>query len=622
MTKDASPGSIPASRWVFALPVILTVVLSSFAFLTPARQHSGLIWTFCGVSAALLIWLLLLRRQANASGRTLSIAFVPIKAHYIQATLHLTIFAYWGFYWRPVYEHAHLIVAQIIFLYLFDMLLCWSRRDQWRLGFGPLPIILSTNLFLLFKEDWFVFQFAMVATGALGKEFIKWNREGRRTHIFNPSGLSLSLFSIALILTGTTENTWGIEIATTLNAPPHIYLWIFAVGLIVQYFFSVTLMTLSAAAALWIFNLIYTQATGVYFFIDSNIPIAVFLGLHLLVTDPSTSPRTNLGRVIFGGLYALAVIALYALLELGGAPQFYDKLLCVPLLNLSVIFIDRIARRGLLGRLTQWFDSKSVRTLNLFHMALWIAVFAVMLRTGFVHAPHPGSDLEFWEKACADGKRHACAKYLRTLDYQASVGSADACNRLGIVYVEGKIVDQSGATAAEYFNRGCELGGMGGCCNLVNLYVQFNVGDSEQVHQALNRLERAVTDEDLEGRNSFFVALAYDHGRGKPRDKHKALAYYQKSSAAGWLDGSIRLASMLMGGEGVPPDLPKAAQALEKAAAAGDPGSAFNLSGLLYRGDGIPADKERAMIYLRQAAQAGLPAAQAKLRELEQLGEP
>ena len=51
---------------------------------------------------------------------------------------------------------------------------------------------------------------------------------------------------------------------------------------------------------------------GTYLFIDSYIPIAVFLGMHLLFTDPSTSPRTELGRLIFGAIYGLSVIVLYA----------------------------------------------------------------------------------------------------------------------------------------------------------------------------------------------------------------------------------------------------------------------------------------------------------------------
>ena len=66
--------------------------------------------------------------------------------------------------------------------------------------------------------------------------------------------------------------------------------------------------------------------------------------MHLLFTDPSTSPRTELGRVIFGVLYGLSACALYQLLGALGVPTFYDKLLQVPVLNLSVRALDRAAR--------------------------------------------------------------------------------------------------------------------------------------------------------------------------------------------------------------------------------------------------------------------------------------
>ena len=121
-----------------------------------------------------------------------------------------------------------------MFAYAFDMLLAWSRRDVWRLGFGPFPIILSTNLFLWFRDDWFALQFLMVAVGFLGKELVTWTRDGRRTHIFNPSGLSLSVFSVGLILAGRTDMTWGQEIDLTLRNPEYMYVEIFEMGLMEQ----------------------------------------------------------------------------------------------------------------------------------------------------------------------------------------------------------------------------------------------------------------------------------------------------------------------------------------------------------------------------------------------------
>ena len=71
-----------------------------------------------------------------------------------------------------------------------------------------------------------------------------------------------------------------------------------------------TTMTMSAVVTTYLFGLLYFAATGIYFFYDSYIPIAVFLGMHLLFTDPSTSPRTELGRIIFGALYGLSTVAL------------------------------------------------------------------------------------------------------------------------------------------------------------------------------------------------------------------------------------------------------------------------------------------------------------------------
>ncbi len=151
--------------------------------------------------------------------------------HYVQACAHTSIFLYWGWYWRPVYESAYLIVAQLFFAYAFDMLLSWSRRDTYTLGFGPFPIILSTNLFLWFKQDWFYLQFLMIAVGFAAKEFIRWNKDGRQTHIFNPSSFSLTVFSLALLLTGTSDITWGQDIAITQFYPPHMYLFLFLVAL-------------------------------------------------------------------------------------------------------------------------------------------------------------------------------------------------------------------------------------------------------------------------------------------------------------------------------------------------------------------------------------------------------
>src|SRR5688572_5837091 len=308
-TKQASgpPRGTKPSRNVLYLPLALTGAIGLLAFLPRVQQNARLTISFWVAIAVLLVWIaaLALRLQRQGEGRSFD---VMVRAqHYIQACVQLSVYAYWGWYWRPVYAFAGLFLAQLAFAYAFDMLLSWSRRESYTLGFGPFPIVFSTNLFIWFKDDWFYLQFLMLAVGFLGKEFVRWTREGKRVHIFNPSAFALGLFSLVLIATGTTDLTWGPEIASTLTLAPYIYTYLFAVGLVCLYFFSITLVTGAAAAVLFGGSWLYATVTGVPYFIDSEIPAAVFLGLHLLVTDPSTSPRTPPGKLIFGTFYGLGV---------------------------------------------------------------------------------------------------------------------------------------------------------------------------------------------------------------------------------------------------------------------------------------------------------------------------
>jgi TPR repeat protein len=349
------------------------------------------------------------------------------------------------------------------------MLLSWSRREDYLLGFGPFPIVFSTNLFLWFKDEWFGLQFALIALGFAGKAFVRWERDGRRVHIFNPSAFTLAIFSLVLLATGTTGITWGQEIATTFSLGPRVYTVLFVIGLVVMYFFAITPVTAAAAATLFAASALYVKATGVPYFVDSDIPSAVFLGLHLLVTDPSTSPRTPLGRAIFGVMYGLGVFALYGLLGSLGLPTFYDKLLCVPLLNLAVPAIDRavrafgerpvLQRLGLAGPLGRG---------NLAHMAVWVVFFAAMTVSGATDGMHRGDSLPFWEQACVEGRPKACQRLLMIETSYCNDNAGWACNEVGRHYVEGRLAAPDLDRAFVYFSRACEARFQAGCVNLLD----------------------------------------------------------------------------------------------------------------------------------------------------------
>ena len=454
---------------VWAVPVGLTLALAA-ASLAPRVQASAVLaGSFQAAAAALAVWqAVIYLRPRGPAGPSFRVAARP--QHYVQAAVQAAVFLYWGYYWPPVHDHAWLLAAQLLFAYAFDLLLSWSRRGHYVLGFGPFPIVFSTNLFLWFRDDWFHLQFAMLAAGFLGKEFVRWRREGRSTHVFNPSAFSLGLFSLILLATGTTDLTWGQDIASTLTLAPRIYLFLFVIGLVVMYAFSITLVAGSAAIVLFGSSALYSAAAGVPYFIDSEIPSAVFLGLHLLVTDPSTSPRTPLGKTLFGALYGAGVFALYALLGAAGLPTFYDKLLCVPLLNLSVQRIDRLAaaaaaRRGRRPRgAAAWTPAGA----NLLHMAVWALFFGAMSALGATDGRHRGDAVPFWERACAEDRPRACARLIRIETNYCGDNAGWACNELGRHYRQGAVVDADPERALEHFSRACEARFQAGCVNLLD----------------------------------------------------------------------------------------------------------------------------------------------------------
>jgi len=398
-------------------------------------------------------------------GQKVTFEIVLRRQHYLQACLQGSLILYWGYYWREVYHAAPLIAAQLLFAYAFDSLLSWTHRRTFALGFGPFPIIFSITLFFWFKDPWFYWQFVMVALGLAAKEFLRWKRDGLNTHIFNPSSFPLAVVSMVLLLADATNMTWGFDVAQTEFYPPQIYLAIFLIGMPGQFLFGVTPMTMSAITTTFLFSALYHAATGSFFFVDAHVPIAVFIGMTLLFTDPATSPRTELGRIFYGVLYGLTTVLLYDWLLRTNNPGFYDKLLQVPLLNLSVILLDRLARLPMFTRID---PSAFARALvpprrYLAYMGVWALAFGSMSATGYLGDKHPGQWTPFWQEACSADKRDACLNLFFLQEGFCDDGAGWACNEAGIVLAERY---NNPIRARASFDRACSLKFAAGCDNV------------------------------------------------------------------------------------------------------------------------------------------------------------
>ena len=615
--RGAAPGRSPPAAlpdthrpwWRSAvLPLALALLFCTSFLLPRVRANPNLVFAFALSAGGLFAWLAILAQRARAGGRRFEVRFLPpLKSHTVQTLVQFAIYAYWGWHWRELYAQAPLILAQLVFLTTFDALLSWSRGRSWIPGMGPFPIVLSTNFFLWFRDDWFVWQFVMVVAGALVKEFVRWERDGKRVHVFNPSAIGLTIASLVLIATGTTaEHTWARELASTIDEPAQIYVLIFLLGIVVQAFFSVTLMTLAAGAVLYVLNLVYTEVTGSYQFVTINISAAVFLGIHLLLTDPATSPRSNVGRAIFGGLYGLAIFLLYSVLDYHDAPVLYTKLLPVPLLNLAVPWIDRQVGSGALGRWNErWSRATTPRKLNLVHMSVWTALFATMLATGFVQAPHPGNSIPFWKRADTDGVRRAGKNVVLVALIQAGDDSPAANNEVGLICIEGRLIERNNATAARYFARASELGSLAGAANVAMQYLFLDERRSDaDVARALAQLEQACAagGGDLA---CFLLGVAHETGRGRPLDLERAALLVGRCSP-GNLYAARGLARVALANGGGAVDLAAVAPVLEQACAQGDAESCWYLGYLHREGRvGGTRDEVAARAYVRKACELG-----------------
>jgi len=162
----------------------------------------------------------------------------------------------------------------------------------------------------------------------------------------------------------------------------------------------------------------------------------------------------------------------------------------VPLLNLSVIVIDRAARSAVLQR----FDPAALgralapRRRHLAYIGVWAVVFAGISAAGGVGDRHPGQWVPFWQQACEEGRPHACGFLVAKQAGLCNMGSGWACNEAGVLQATlsgtggvGEDREGDGQIEALFaFQRGCELGFEVACGNYRAMFDGGGIGSFER----------------------------------------------------------------------------------------------------------------------------------------------
>ena len=108
--SGASPASsVAVSRGSlklgsFKVPLVLIIVLSFLALSPRVQGNDVLFWSFVGAILLLASWFIYLFALSWNSGEDRLFEIVLRPQHYIQAMVQFSVYAYWGYYWRPVYE--------------------------------------------------------------------------------------------------------------------------------------------------------------------------------------------------------------------------------------------------------------------------------------------------------------------------------------------------------------------------------------------------------------------------------------------------------------------------------------------------------------------------------------
>lgn len=345
------------------------------AWLWERGREGVAFWALASLCGIVLAQIVLFSCKPSAN-RTLKVQPGLRRAHFIQMPLQATVYVYWGLYWSDVGRHVPFLAAQLALAFALDSLLSWWRRGVWQAGFGPVPVVLSTNLFLWSQDATAYLQFSLIIVAYLGKEFITWERDGRRRHIFNPSAFPLTLVSLYLLASGSKALTRGVDIVGSFDLPPSFYEVVFLTGLVVQLVFLTTWISFGAVGTLCVLY----YAALVFFDIrlgPTPFDPSVFLGATLLVTDPATSPASRPGKFLFGISYGLLVFVLCIVLRLLGMPSYFDKILPVPMVNLMVPWLERLGRRIEAA----WSEALWLRVFQhrLIPVALYATTFVAML---------------------------------------------------------------------------------------------------------------------------------------------------------------------------------------------------------------------------------------------------
>lgn len=160
----------------------------------------------------------------------------------------------------------------------------------------------------------------------------------------------------------------------------------------------------------------------------------------------------------------------------------------------------------------------------------------------------------------------------------------EACNAVGASYARApEASEEDLGTAARLFQRGCELGSAAACNNL-GLAHESGSGVPQDYEQAMLAFERACSGGFAEGCSN--QGTLHEHGRGVPINLGDALRAYNQACRRGSALGCSNLGVLYAEGKGVPVDEAQATRLFAEACKGGSEIACENLFEIEHQASG------------------------------------
>jgi len=331
-----------------------------------------------------------------------ALSFEVKPTHVLPAALQTTIFAYWALYFPDVVRRVPWILGQLLVGYALDAATSLAARRKWTVGFGPVPVVFSLNLFLWPVPGREIVSVAALVVAFGSKAFLR--RGGR--HVMNPSAFGAAVVGASAL--AWPETVPYVDIAHEFTLPPNMTEVILLLALIPQTRLPIVMVSVGAVAAVECCNaLVRTSFLGLSSTatLDALWP-PVFLAMTLLASDPATIPRSTLGRLFAGLSFGALVFWTSAGLVAAGQSDYFAKVLPLPVMNLLVPTFDRAA-----AAIVAWAPRLPTGAQRIFGRfgaarlnALFVAAFVLLVATRLHGRARKAGILDTLER---DGLLHA-----------------------------------------------------------------------------------------------------------------------------------------------------------------------------------------------------------------------